>query len=51
MINKFEDECKDEQYADLEQFKRAMFKFTKDENDIADFWSRYNIDGKYFLRL
>ena len=45
VINKFEDECRNEPVANLEQFKKVMFKYTKDENDIADFWSKYNIGG------
>jgi hypothetical protein len=39
MINKFEEVLGSEaEFANWEQFKKVMSEFTKDEEDIANFW-------------
>lgn len=37
------------EFATWEQFKKAMFEFTKDEDDITNFWAKHNIDSKYYF--
>ena len=49
MINKFEEILgADSEYATWEQFKKIMAEFTKDEEDIANFWAQFHFDNKFF---
>lgn len=50
MINKFEELLGPEaEFAELEQFKKVMREFTKDDEDIANFWAKFHFDNKFFF--
>jgi hypothetical protein len=49
IINKFEEVLpKGQPYADWDQFKQVMFTYTKNEEELAQFWSQTHIDSKFF---
>lgn len=50
IIQKMQEATKGEIYVEWDTFKAVMLTFCKNENDIANFWAAYHIDGKFFYQ-